>query len=62
MKSAIKKTPVSEMKEYTYSSNSLVTIIDKKSMEKLQHHLDNPSMGTTSLKKLLEQIDCERKS
>ncbi len=48
-----------DLYSYTSPNNSLATIIDKKTMEQVYHDLDNPSGGTASLDKLLEQIDCE---
>lgn len=47
---------------YTSSKNSLVTVVDKKEMEKINHYLENPPSGTVSLDKLLKQIESEKQT
>ncbi len=47
---------------YTSPKNSLVTVVDKKTMEKIQYDLENPNTtsGTVSLDRLLKQIEREK--
>ena len=50
---------IPDLYSYTSPNTSLATIIDKQAMEQVYRDLDNPTGGTASLDKLLEEIDCE---
>lgn len=57
------KTPSTlSIRSYTSSKNSLSTIVDKQTMEQVYRDLENPPVGTASLNKLLQEIDCEKQS
>lgn len=51
---------IQPLQDYTFTSTSLSTIVDRKTMEEIQYDLDNPTSGTASLSKLLKEIDCAR--
>lgn len=51
-----------KLRSYTESFYSLATVVDKKTMDQVHYDLENPSAGTVSLNKLLQQIDLARHS